>query len=66
VRVVHEPSTVQIEVIDDGTAAAEPGDGFGLTGMRERVAVFGGSLEAGPAPGGGWRLTAVLPREPEP
>jgi signal transduction histidine kinase len=66
VRVVHEPSTVRIEVTDDGASSSKPGEGYGLTGMRERVAVYGGSLEAGPSPGGGWRLVAVLPREPEP
>jgi signal transduction histidine kinase len=38
-----------------------PGQGHGLTGMRERVALLGGSLSAGPAPGGGFLVSAVLP-----
>jgi signal transduction histidine kinase len=39
----------------------EHGPGHGLTGMRERVALLGGSLSAGPAPGGGFVVSAVLP-----
>ena len=55
-----------MEVTDRGgrpvTAGAE-GGGHVLIGMRERVAVFGGRLEAGPAPGGGFRVSACLPVE---
>ncbi|GHC89859.1 two-component sensor histidine kinase [Streptomyces flavofungini] len=51
-----------VEVTDDGP----PGDGaitngYGLIGMRERAASVGGSVEAGPVPGEGWRVRAVLP-----
>ena len=41
--------------------ATSTGQGHGLTGMRERVALLGGSLSAGPAPDGGFVVSAVLP-----
>ncbi|WP_156725384.1 sensor histidine kinase [Streptomyces apocyni] len=40
------------------------GSGRGLTGLRERVALLGGSLAAGPTPGGGFEVTAVIPADP--
>jgi signal transduction histidine kinase len=55
---------VTIEVIDDGTGERghqAPSDGHGLAGMRERAAVFGGELTAGPRPGGGYAVRVRLP-----
>jgi signal transduction histidine kinase len=51
---------LDVEVIDDGTASTA-GTGHGLPGMRERVALLGGELEAGRAAGGGFRVAARLP-----
>lgn len=56
----HGPEALTVEVVDDGRGGA-PGAGFGLAGMGERVAAFGGTLDAGPRPEGGWRVTARLP-----
>lgn len=53
---------VRLSVLNDGDLAASPIAGFGITGMMERTALLGGSCQAGPAPGGGWAVTAVLPR----
>lgn len=55
--------TVAIEVGDDGRGAgAVPGpEGFGIVGMRERVAAAGGTLDVGPRMSGGWRVRATLP-----
>jgi signal transduction histidine kinase len=53
-----QPSQVELEVTDTGserTVAAASG-GRGLHGMRERAATYGGKLEAGPRPQGGWRV----------
>jgi signal transduction histidine kinase len=53
---------LRVEVHDDGTPpAAPPGHGHGIVGMRERALSVGGSVHAGPAPDGGWRVTATLP-----
>lgn len=61
---VHwRPGLLRIQVDDDGRGAAAIGDGLGtgLLGVRERVGLFGGTVHAGPRPGGGWRLRADLP-----
>lgn len=54
---------VRVTVDDDAVAHAAPrttGSGRGLIGMRERALMYGGSVDAGPRPGGGWRVHAVL------
>ena len=51
-----------LEVIDDGRGSVAGGPpGFGLRGMRERAALLGGSIDAGPHPAGGWMLRARIP-----
>jgi signal transduction histidine kinase len=58
----YDPDAVELTVSSDGVAAANGHrGGHGLIGMRERVAVFGGTLEAGPQPEGGFRVRARLP-----
>ena len=73
VTVRHLPGSLTVEVTDDGrglaarsgngVAADAPADGsgHGLVGMRERVELWGGELSVGPAPGGGYRVKALLP-----
>jgi signal transduction histidine kinase len=59
---------IELEVINDGDAVTDGGPrvvtegtrGLGLVGMRERAAVFGGTVRAGPQPRGGWRVAATL------
>lgn len=53
---------VRLSVTNDGDVAASPTPGFGIIGMMERAALLGGTCQAAPAPGGGWAVTAVLPR----
>ncbi|SFA79764.1 Signal transduction histidine kinase [Amycolatopsis marina] len=71
VRVWRSGDAVRVEVTDDGAGKARAlvsdddtsavAGGNGLIGMRERANVFGGTLEVGPNPGGGWRVRATLP-----
>jgi signal transduction histidine kinase len=68
VLVDHDARAVQLRVANGpGAPAIRPRDapegdrGHGLTGMRERVALLGGSLSAGPTPAGGFMVSAVLP-----
>jgi len=66
VSVGHDDGAVLLRVANGpggppAPAGNEHGPGHGLTGMRERVALLGGSLSAGPVPGGGFVVSAVLP-----
>ena len=61
----YSTDALVLAISDDGRGAAAPdGAGHGLTGMRERVAVYGGSVVAGPRPGGGFEVVATLPLTP--
>jgi signal transduction histidine kinase len=61
VRLRYEAGGIDVEVTDDGRDVAVPAaGGQGLSGMRERVAAYGGSVDAGPRPVGGWRVHARL------
>ncbi|MGW0191807.1 sensor histidine kinase [Nonomuraea sp. NPDC003201] len=63
IRVAADDTSVRLRVSDDGeTSSANPMPGYGLIGMTERAGLLGGTCEAGPDPGRGWTVTAVLPR----
>ena len=67
VRLDSSSGVLLIEVTDDGRGPNGRGSGgHGLIGMRERVAVYGGSLDVGPGPSGGFRVAANLRYETDP
>jgi signal transduction histidine kinase len=64
IRVQYAPEALHVEVTDTGgapTATARTGNGRGLTGLRERLALYDGVLEAGPRPTAGFRVRATVP-----
>ena len=62
VRVARDGDAVDVEVRDDGAGRGGMGGaGQGLRGMRERAAALAGTVDCGPAAGGGWRVMARLP-----
>ncbi|MCX2927846.1 sensor histidine kinase [Streptomyces sp. NEAU-W12] len=72
VRLVYFDDGLGLLVEDDGKGAPHElyeeggfdGQGHGLIGMRERVGMVGGTLDAGPRPGGGFRISVLLPLKP--
>lgn len=64
----RSPTELRIEIRDDGRSRgsrpATPGSGHGITGIRERAALFHGTVQAEPVPGGGFRLVVELPIPP--
>jgi signal transduction histidine kinase len=72
VRLDYAEADLVVEVADAGrripavgpTPSEVPGSGRGLLGLRERIALYGGELDAGPQPGGGWLVRARLPIDP--
>jgi len=74
IRLAYGERELVITVTDDGSPAGygpqgppgtpgSPGTGRGLIGLRERLSLYGGELDAGPRPGGGWRVRAIIPLE---
>jgi signal transduction histidine kinase len=62
VTLAYEPEQATLTIVDNGIGAREEnGVGFGLLGLRERVTLLGGSLEAGDSPDGGFRLRVSVP-----
>jgi signal transduction histidine kinase len=63
VTIGYRPDEVRLDVVDTGSGVATPGPGSrqGLVGIRERVAVYGGTLLAGPQTSGGYALRACIP-----
>ncbi|MCU1423770.1 MAG: hypothetical protein JWM51_61 [Microbacteriaceae bacterium] len=62
VVVAADAGGVRLRVANDGEVAPATAPGYGITGMIERASLLGGTCEAGRAPGGGWVVSAVLPR----
>jgi signal transduction histidine kinase len=57
----YSDSGLEVEVLDDGVPGASAGRGRGIVGMRERAAMLGGELSAGPRPAGGFGVRARMP-----
>ena len=59
----YSPGDLELEIVDNGlVSGAIDGDGHGLVGMRERVGLYGGKIDAGPRDGG-FAITVWLPLE---
>jgi signal transduction histidine kinase len=69
ITLTHATDSATLTVTDTGRGGPPPPadlGGRGLTGMRERTALYDGTLEAGPHPDGGWRVQATIPVPKEP
>ena len=70
VSLTYGPDELELRVADDGRGPRDAGHGAeggqGIVGMRERAALLGGELTAGPRPGGGFQVEARLPLPPDP
>ncbi|WP_328900952.1 histidine kinase [Streptomyces sp. NBC_00441] len=65
----YDDDQLRVEITDTGgtpSASAATGNGHGLIGLRERLSVYGGTLETGPSPDGGFRVAALIPLETAP
>jgi signal transduction histidine kinase len=64
VTVTYLPEAVEVDVVDEGHGVpATHSGGHGLIGMRERVALYGGTLATGAQPGGGYAVRVRLPHD---
>jgi signal transduction histidine kinase len=63
VTIRYADSSLELEVLDDGSGAEVAGTGRGIIGMSERAALLGGALEAGPRPSGGFGVRVTMPLE---
>jgi signal transduction histidine kinase len=65
VRAQVEEGVLRVEVRDDGLGGADPGQGSGLTGLRDRVEALGGTIEIASPPGSGTSVLVEIPLESE-
>ena len=66
IEVGRDDSRAYTEIVDDGRGASGGSPGNGLRGLTERMAAVDGTVRAGPAKGGGYRLAVDLPLDPVP
>jgi signal transduction histidine kinase len=61
VAIDRRDGALRLDITDDGIGPGTTGTGYGIAGMRERVALLHGTFSAGPGPAGGFRVAATLP-----